>query len=79
MTVNFIERFSKNRQVLSFLNMLPARAELFLERRLTDLKKGTRLKITEDFLGNKTSFLFLIQDNNFIPLFSVKQIVTLIV
>jgi hypothetical protein len=51
MTVNSIERFSKNPQILSFLNMLPARAELFLEGRHTDLKKDTRLKITEDAFG----------------------------
>ena len=33
MTVNFIQRFSKNPQIFSFQNMLPARAELFLEAR----------------------------------------------
>jgi hypothetical protein len=57
MTVNSIERLSNNPKILSFLNMLPARAELFLEGRHTDLKKDTRLKITEEtLLGNKQVF-----------------------
>jgi hypothetical protein len=51
MTVNFIERFFKNPQILSFLNMLRSTAELFLQGRLADLKKDTRLKITKEASG----------------------------
>jgi len=43
-----LKDFPKNPQILNFLNMLPATAELFLEGRHTDLKKDTRLKITEE-------------------------------
>jgi len=38
--------------------MLPARAELFLEGRHTDLKKGTRLKITEGAFGKIKQVFF---------------------